>query len=590
MSSASDESAIAGSSAVDGQQPRLEEARDLSSEIDVVDLSTTASMASINSDEEKKSHSDKDEEEVLSRSNSLPNIFVNESLGLKSPEAQVDRSSGEASPPLPQLEAPEWPIPVRTLAEKKTASEPVEAEKSKSSMGQESTVNPEPGSSRFVENEDQTFERVWMGSSREGIRALARETARMELEDDPRFRTILANKIRDISRLTETELTERFFQVFSLRRESDKKRTHEGLFGLGGPLHLSEDVARLEIPLPEFVEPQGASNAPPSQSLALIDLYSWRYVSSIQWVEFDMFPPAYVKIQRPSVLAYDGSFTPDLGPDFSFPEFVEELKMSSDKFNNDFSSDVYVGRERSRVMKWWTLGRTVDMVPYMYEPSRSDNHWIFDPQQAIGRRNFMASIDGMNFMDAEVRFVMTRLKKASSIKTAVLILDDLLEKLRLETELMFHSLELEGRNWPPMMAELRIDDPANSDNFHVDRKVQIFVMKNMLEDYLLIIKFLNKLKYRPELMGLVGYVKTRHDLRTSPIHDEQYFERARHIRNERHLMELQMWHGKYDVVIADPRRQLYPAEYRTRLTFLPSSTHISVNEDKRICFLFDFLF
>ena len=91
-------------------------------------------------------------------------------------------------------------------------------------------------------------------------------------------------------------------------------------------------------------------------------------------------------------------------------------------------------------MKWWTLGRNVDMVPYMYEPSRTDNHWVFDPQQAIGRQNLMASLDAMNFMDAEVRFILTKLRKATSIKTAVLILNNLIEKLGLETELMFHSL------------------------------------------------------------------------------------------------------------------------------------------------------
>ena len=594
MSSANNESLDAESLAVDVHQPTQEEVRDPSSDIDVVDLSTTASMASICSEEEKKSCLEMNGEEgVLSRSNSLPNIFVNECLGLKSPEAKAKCSLDETSsssdssgePSLPKLETPEWPIPVRTLAEKKEISIPVEAEKSKNSMD-----NPEPGSSRFVENEDQAFERVWLETSRQGMRDLVRETARMELEDDPRFRSILASKVRDVSRLSESEIIERFFQVFSLRREGDKKRTHESLFGPGGPLHLSDEVAQLRVPLPEFSEPRGASNAPPSQTIALLDLYSWRYMNSIQWIEFDMLPPAYVMIQRPSVLAYDGSFTPDLGPDFSFSKFVEELKMTSDKFGNDFSSDQSMGRERSRVKKWWTLGRTVDMVPFMYEPTQTDNHWAFDRQQALGRRNLMASSDAMHFMDAEVRFILTKLGGATSIKTAVSILNKLIEKLELETELMFHTLELEGQNWPLAMAELRVDDPACSNNFFVDRKVQIMVAKNMLEDYLLIIKFIKKLRFRPELMSLVNHVKVRPDCRVGPIHDDEYYQNARRIREDRRLMELQSWHGKYDDVITDPRRQLYPVQFKKALTFLPSSERITVDEDKRICFLFDFLF
>ena len=284
-------------------------------------------------------------------------------------------------------------------------------------------------------------------------------------------------------------------------------------------------------------------------------------------------------------MALVGDFIPEFGDNHSYSSFVRELRRTSLRGREGYRLE---DCELGRVNKWWTFGRQVESVPYMASIRRGESLTIFDPQLAVAQRNYSSSRDAMYYFEGDVCEALDYLMSHQNddlVKAA----GEVGERFNLKAELHLRDLENEGRTWSTNLDSLDVSNPDNSDNFFVDRKVRMFVMRNLLEDYLVMAKFFNKLRFRPELESFVLYLLKGGKFGVTVINGREFYNDAKQVREERRRMEFEFWNSRLSEVKNDPRRRLYPTSLEEHLTMLLPS-RITCEEDKRICFLLDFLF
>lgn len=299
--------------------------------------------------------------------------------------------------------------------------------------------------------------------------------------------------------------------------------------------------------------------------------------------EMEPFPALYEIVRRPSILAVVSNFVPKLQgvPDYS--KFVADLVSTSCR-------DPLSACEAGRVSKWWTLGRKPLGVPFIVSEPRPEFRFTYDPQMAFGLRNYMDSRGAMTFVDLDLHDAMNNLAISRSVPDGVNRIEGILERLHLQKEMQFGILEYEGLNWNPIMAEVDISGVSRPDNMYVDRVVKIAIARNLLEDYLVLIKFFEILKHRPELMKFVHHLRHKGPFREHHALGPDYWQAARKTRDNRRMMEVHFWNGRAECTVNDPRRRLYPPYLKNRLTHSASAMPLTEDEDLRLCFLFDLLY
>jgi len=223
------------------------------------------------------------------------------------------------------------------------------------------------------------------------------------------------------------------------------------------------------------------------------------------------------------------------------------------------------------------------------EPNQ-DHRYRFDPHMAFGFRNFLESRGAMVFVDRDLQHALNSLAASGSVSDAALRFKEILERLNLQKEVYFRNLEHEGLNWNPLMAEVDISGLLRPDNFYVERLIKIAISRNILEDYLVLIKFFEILKHRPELMKFVHHLRTKGPFQENHTFDRDYWQAARRVRGDRRIMEVHLWNGHADESVSDPRRRLYPPYLKHRLTCSASAMPLSEEEDLHLCFLMDLLY
>ncbi len=388
-----------------------------------------------------------------------------------------------------------------------------------------------------------------------GMEALIHATAKNEMFRDLQFSRALALKKSELSALSENDLIRRYNQ------------SH---------VTPNEPIVR---PTPLNLLPSSTATTP----MRVEDTFSWVFWTSTL-NEMEPFPPLYEVVERPSILAVVDNFVPTFQgiPDYSL--FVAELVSTSTR---DPLSPCEVGR----VTKWWTFGRKPLGVPFIVsELPRLEFRFSFDPHMAFGLWNYMDSQGAMTFVDLDLQYSLNNLAAAGSTSDAVLRIECILERLNLQKEVHFGILEYEGLNWNPIMSEVDMSGLARPDNLYVERVVKIAITQNLLEDYLVLIKFFEILKHRPELMKFVHHLRRKGPFREHHILGNDYWQSARKTRDGRQLMEVHFWNGHAEDTINDPRRRLYPPYLKNRLTHSASAMPLTEDEDLRLCFLFDLLY
>lgn len=388
-----------------------------------------------------------------------------------------------------------------------------------------------------------------------GIDGLIRATAKNEMFRDPQFSNAMAQRKSELCALSENDLIHRYIRSRAMPAES---------------------IARPTLP---NLQPPSTTTTP----MKVEDTFSWRYWTSAL-NEAELFPPMYEVVRRPSILAVVDSFLPAFQgiPDYS--RLVAELVSTANR-------DLLTSCEAGRVTKWWTFGRKPLGVPFIVsELPRPEFRFSFDPQTAFGLRNYMDSRGAMTFVDLDLQYALNNLATAGSVSDAILRIECILERFNLQKEVHFGVLETEGLNWCPIMSEVDISGLTRPDNLYVERVVKIAVTRNILEDYLVLIKFFEILKHRPELMKFVHHLRNKGPFREHHILGSDYWQSARRTRDSRRLMEVHFWNGHAEDTLNDPRRRLYPPCLRNRLTHSAVAMPLTEEEDLRLCFLFDLLY
>jgi hypothetical protein len=339
------------------------------------------------------------------------------------------------------------------------------------------------------------------------------------------------------------------------------------------------------VPATPVIRPTPMNFLPPpltEMPLKVEDTFSWNYWSS-SMVETEPFPSLYEIVRRPSLLAVVGNFVPRLPGVSDYLRFVADLVSTS-------SLDPLSRCEAGRVSKWWSFGRKPFGVPFIVSEPRPKFRFTYDPQMAFGLRNYMDSRGAMTFVDLDLQDAMNNLAISRSIVDGRNRIEGILERLHLQKEMQFGILEYEGLNWNPIMAEFDISGVSRPDNMYVDRVVKIAIARNLLEDYLVLIKFFEILKHRPELMKFVHHLRHKGPFRENHTLGHEYWQTARKTRNNRRMMEVHLWNGRAESTVNDPRRRLYPPYLKNRLTLSASAMPLTEDEDLRLCFLFDLLY
>jgi hypothetical protein len=209
---------------------------------------------------------------------------------------------------------------------------------------------------------------------------------------------------------------------------------------------------------------------------------------------------------------------------------------------------------------------------------------------AFGFRNFLDSRRAMTFVDRDLQNALNSLAVSGSASDAAFRIGGILERFNLQKEVYFGLLEHEGLNWSPIMTEVDMSGLARPDNFYVERVIRIAITRNILEDYLVLIKFFEILKHRPKLMKFVHHLRAKGPFQENHSLDHEYLQAARKIRSEQRIMEVHLWNGRADDSVSDPRRRLYPSYLKHRLTCSASAIPLSEEEDLLLCFLMDLLY